>query len=110
MLGSPIFRDVSPRDVLPYDCAPKEALGFPRRCAQLCIAAIAKGEPDISKGGTRANRTLRAIDVGCSVGGATFELTRAIDEVRESPQRFSPVIYLRVRCETASSQSCSVIE
>lgn len=25
---------------------------------------------------------LRAIDVGCSVGGATFELTRAFDEVR----------------------------
>ncbi|CAN0235112.1 unnamed protein product [Hapterophycus canaliculatus] len=64
-----------PEQVLPYDCGPKDALDFPRRCADLCIDAIVTAE------GSEDTSTLRALDVGCSFGGITLQLTRAFDEV-----------------------------
>lgn len=70
---------------MPHKCGPVEALGFPRRCADLCIEAIAArpSPKDESKIVTSSGTCpLRAIDVGCAVGGVTFELTRAFDEVR----------------------------
>lgn len=76
----------SPGEVLPYEWGPKEALNFPRRCAELCTEAVVdmSGEGGgISKPGMKSSRPLlRAMDVGCSVGGVTFELTRMFDEVR----------------------------
>lgn len=54
--------------IMPYSAsvAPTAALGFPRRCAALTLAA--KGRA-------------RALDVGCAVGGMTFELARSFEEV-----------------------------
>ena len=86
-----------PDDVLPYDCGPKEALGFPKRCADLCVEAIIAGQAsrsddkqenkgrggESSEAGASLKQPLRAMDVGCAVGGITFELTRSFEEVRE---------------------------
>lgn len=69
--------DCSPQDVLPFACGPIEALDFPRRCAELCSNAVGRA----SESQTPANTTHRALDVGCAVGGMTFELTRGFDEV-----------------------------
>lgn len=41
------------------------------------------GGQELEAGTSSGKRPLRALDVGCSVGGITFELTRAFDEVRE---------------------------
>eukprot|EP00798_Chlamydomonas_sp_ICE-L_P032232 gene32232-16795_t len=60
-------------DVLPFADGPQKALHFPTRCAQLCekhctaVHALA---------GPR-----RALDVGCAVGGGSFELAKFFDEV-----------------------------
>jgi 5-histidylcysteine sulfoxide synthase/putative 4-mercaptohistidine N1-methyltranferase len=53
-----------------YPFAPKEALEFPRRCADL-VTEWAK-KLGIEKG--------RAIDVGCAVGGSTFRLAETFQE------------------------------
>lgn len=95
----------SPDEILPYDCGPADALGFPKRCASLCAEALVttetspplplslsserdkhqlageEGGGQTSKAVTSNRCTLRALDVGCAVGGITFELTRAFDEV-----------------------------
>lgn len=43
----------------------------------------------MSKLGMTSNRPLlRAMGVGCSVGGVTFELTRVFDEVRQADVLF----------------------
>lgn len=81
---------------MPFDCGPTQALGFAKRCADLCADAIgvnrdqngqANGSDEgkeFPNTGTSSNHPLilRAIDVGCAVGGITFELTRTFDEVR----------------------------
>ena len=99
-----------PEEVLPYKCGPTEALGFTKRCAELCIKAMGsskastEGFPNgvttngvginggiTNKGISNGRRhmelmpqeqPLRAMDVGCSVGGVTFELTKYFDEVK----------------------------
>lgn len=85
-----------PSEILPYDCGPKEALGFPKRCADLCVEAVitseasrlADGQQNTDGGGQELEagkslkRPFRAMDVGCAVGGIAFELTRSFDEVR----------------------------
>jgi putative 4-mercaptohistidine N1-methyltranferase len=48
-------------DILPYDFGPKEALGFPVRCAGLCASLSTSG---------------KALDLGCAVGRSSFELSR----------------------------------
>ena len=57
--------------MLPYKFGPKEALHFPARCAQVCSQWNRNG----------ATATTRALDIGCAVGGSTFELTRYFDNV-----------------------------
>lgn len=52
---------------------PEQALGFPKRCAQVCIE-LGKSEPTLGPGA-------RVLDIGCAVGGATFELARYFEEV-----------------------------
>ena len=78
-----------PEEVLPYKCGPTEALGFTKRCADLCIEAMGSSQASIEAHtnggstnggsqpteGTSRKLPLRAMDVGCSVGGVTFELT-----------------------------------
>lgn len=61
----------SEADTLTLPGAPPEALRFPQRCAQLALSAVRRlGAPNA-----------RALDIGCAVGGATFELARGFDEV-----------------------------
>eukprot|EP01038_Epipyxis_sp_PR26KG_P013271 gene13271-17781_t len=59
------------KDQFPFGAAfgegPLSALNFPQRCAKLC--------------GTEINGNLRALDIGCAVGGSTFELARSFSEV-----------------------------
>lgn len=49
-------------DAFPYDFGPKESLEFPKKCAEYCA--------------TNASSKNAALDLGCAVGGSTFELAR----------------------------------
>ena len=60
------FHYATDAEFMPYACGPSEALGFTRRMAAKCSAASNKE---------------RALDIGCSVGGASFELCREFDQV-----------------------------
>jgi putative 4-mercaptohistidine N1-methyltranferase len=60
-----------PLEALPYPGGPADALEFPARCAALAIEEAAR--PGVSSG--------RALEVGCAVGRASFELARAFGEV-----------------------------
>ncbi|KAJ1434222.1 S-adenosyl-L-methionine-dependent methyltransferase [Ochromonadaceae sp. CCMP2298] len=55
-------------DHFPYGLGAQDALDFPARCAKVC-----------SEHGTSGKK--RALDIGCAVGGQTFELARHYDEV-----------------------------
>ena len=58
-------------DVAPFESLPREWLAFPQRCAQL-----------VDKWATRLGVPKdRALDVGCAVGGSTFELGRTFENV-----------------------------
>jgi len=58
-------------DQMPYAFGPRDAVEFPVRCARwLLDAARDYGVP-----------TEKALDVGCAVGRASFELARVYDEV-----------------------------
>lgn len=54
-------------DIMPYTFGPSDALQFPTRLAELCK----------KQGSDR----IRALDIGCSVGGSAFELARHYNEV-----------------------------
>lgn len=56
-------------EVLPYAFGPRNALDFPRRCVEELVARI-----EMQPGA-------RALDVGCAVGRASFELARVCEEV-----------------------------
>lgn len=58
-------------DAMPYADGPVAALGFPIRCARLVLAAARE----------LGVRTGRALDVGCAVGRAAFELARGFEAV-----------------------------
>lgn len=59
---------------------PEAALNFPRRCAETLSEAYRRhGEPAPTVPGLV--QPLRALDIGCAVGGATLELTRDFNEV-----------------------------
>mmetsp|Transcript_39897 Transcript_39897/g.55460 ORF Transcript_39897/g.55460 Transcript_39897/m.55460 type:complete len:325 (-) Transcript_39897:310-1284(-) len=62
------FHFLTGMDLVPYSCAPREALDFTKRCAQLCKKHACKN-PQL------------ALDLGCAVGGQSFELTRHFQEV-----------------------------
>lgn len=62
------------KDLMPYPFGPQEALHFPQRCAQLCMNQY------IANNGNE-NKTVRALDVGCAVGGATFEMSKMFHKV-----------------------------
>lgn len=57
------------KDQLPWDFGPRAALEFPVRCVQEGVDAA------------RLPACGRALDIGCAVGRATFELARRFDDV-----------------------------
>lgn len=63
------FHYAKSTDLMPYpeDVAPSAALEFPQRCARLCLHAEGRA---------------RALDVGCSVGGMSFQLARHFEQVK----------------------------
>lgn len=62
-----LFHYGTAAETLPFESAPHDALGFPERCVSECLAEVPP----------RA----RALDLGCAVGRATFELSRHCTEV-----------------------------
>ncbi len=64
-----LFHYGTAEQVFPRGAGPREALGFPSRCVTECV--------DFSRLPERA----RALDLGCAVGGASFELARHFSEV-----------------------------
>lgn len=64
-----LFHYGRPGEILPHDFGPRESFDFPARCARLCLDGAGL-PPDA-----------RALDVGCSVGRAGFELARHCVEV-----------------------------
>lgn len=66
-----LFHYGKPKDILAYeDFGPTDSVDFPKRCAELCLKHYVP----------RAGLPNRALDIGCAVGRATFELTRVVDE------------------------------
>ncbi|XP_070576948.1 uncharacterized protein [Ptychodera flava] len=66
-----VFHYGSPAEVLRWDFGPKEALDFPRRVAEECMATFQPKEGVPS----------RALDIGCAVGRTSFELARKFEQV-----------------------------
>lgn len=62
-----LFHYGNPSDLLSYKSGPQSALKFPERCAQICADYTTNNK--------------RALDVGCAVGGSSFELAAHFDEV-----------------------------
>ena len=59
-----LFHYGSPEEILPYDFGPHDALEYPARCVRECVTANG-----------------RALDLGCAVGRAAFELARSCESV-----------------------------
>ena len=78
------FHFGDPNDVLPYRDGPHDALRFTQRCADLC----AKHTKSVKT--SRTEPAGLALDIGCAVGGATFELAKhfAIVEGLDSSRAF----------------------
>lgn len=55
-------------DLMPYKFGPSEALSFPRRTAEICHRY--------------AKNRGSALDLGCAVGGATFELSKHFSSIK----------------------------
>lgn len=60
-----------PATQMPWPGGPQRATAFPQRCASWLIDGAA----------TLGSGTERALDIGCAVGGASFELARSFDSV-----------------------------
>ncbi|KAL4447393.1 hypothetical protein ABPG75_004612 [Micractinium tetrahymenae] len=65
-----------PEDIMPYDCRPKDALRFTAELALLCERHCAALQDFTGERGDPM-----AVDIGCAVGGASFELARAFPHV-----------------------------
>ncbi|KAG2451483.1 hypothetical protein HYH02_004081 [Chlamydomonas schloesseri] len=70
------FHFAAPTDLLPYANGPKEALNFTTRLAQLC-----ERHCEALRDFTGERGDAVALDLGCAVGGAAFELARAFPHV-----------------------------
>lgn len=64
-----LFHYGEPDELLPWKFGPRDALGFARRCVRELI------DP------SRLPAVARALDIGCAVGGASFELARYCRDV-----------------------------
>lgn len=58
-------------DSMPFAFGPRDAVGFPERCARL-LQELCAAHDVVPR---------RALDLGCAVGGASFELARRFEEV-----------------------------
>eukprot|EP01041_Mallomonas_annulata_P012730 gene12730-26815_t len=67
-----LFHYGSDNILLPYSFGPKDALNFPTRCANICSTFKSPNSPNIRS---------RALDLGCAVGGSSFELSRHFENV-----------------------------
>ena len=63
-----LFHYGKPKEVMPWDCGPTDALDYPARCVTKCVDA------------NRLPAEARALDLGCAVGRSTFELARHCSE------------------------------
>ncbi|PRW60369.1 hypothetical protein C2E21_0705 [Chlorella sorokiniana] len=70
------FHYGKPEEILPYELGPKDALRFTEEIALLCERHCGALQ-DFT--GEREEAT--AVDIGCAVGGASFELARAFPHV-----------------------------
>ncbi|KAK9817154.1 hypothetical protein WJX72_010440 [[Myrmecia] bisecta] len=70
------FHYADPADFLPYENGPQEALAFTSRLAALCERNCLALQDF-----TGEQPEARALDIGCAVGGASFELARAFPNV-----------------------------
>lgn len=61
----------APADVMPWPSGPADGLDFAGRCARLLVEACREAGAPMN----------RALDLGCAVGGASFELARTFGEV-----------------------------
>ena len=66
-----LFHYGSAEEFIPFSCGPAEALSFPLRSAEIVSGLSSPSSP-----GDR-----RVLDIGCAVGGASFQLTKSFDEV-----------------------------
>mmetsp|Transcript_24716 Transcript_24716/g.24945 ORF Transcript_24716/g.24945 Transcript_24716/m.24945 type:complete len:277 (-) Transcript_24716:56-886(-) len=67
-----LFHYGNDKILLPYAFGPKEAMNFPARCGSLCSSWNRQSE---------VGRPSRALDLGCAVGGSSFELSRHFENV-----------------------------
>ena len=58
-------------EILPYKAGPRDALHFTSRLAKICGWHV--GAAEAARG--------KALDLGCAVGGASFELARSFGAV-----------------------------
>lgn len=65
-----LFHYGNKNDIFPYALGPIDALEFPARSAKICNNYVK----------TNSFQT-RALDIGCAVGGSSFELSKSYDEV-----------------------------
>ena len=70
-----LFHFGAQKEILPWDFGPINGLDFPKRCVRLCMEYFNK-QTDAG-----ADLPKRALDIGCAVGRASFELSRTMDEV-----------------------------
>lgn len=73
-----LFHYAKSTDLFPYQEFHLDfALNFTQRSAKLGVAALGAVKPPSSA----SNKYGRALDIGCAVGGLSFELTRHFEEV-----------------------------
>ena len=65
-----LFHYGAQSDLSPFAGGPTNALKFPERCAEICSDLF-----------EAKDSSLRALDIGCSVGGSTFQLTKRFTDV-----------------------------
>lgn len=64
-----LFHYGTPEEIMPYELGPRDMLNFMARCALVCLDQAALPP------------NARALDAGCAVGRASFELARSCAEV-----------------------------
>ena len=84
-----LFHYGSDAELMPYSFGPKEALDFPKRCVSELVDFKGK----------------KALDLGCSVGRSSFELTKHFDSVIgiDYSQAFIAVSYTHLTLPTICS-------
>jgi putative 4-mercaptohistidine N1-methyltranferase len=79
-----LFHYGEPKDLLPWEFGPREAVNFPVRCVTQGVAV------------DRLAGRARALDIGCAVGRSTFELGRIFEEVTGIDYSFAFVTAARM--------------